>query len=378
MVEITKRLLILFLLFGVAGTVHAKAKVATHPKVDTSFVHRKWVVKLKQNSLMNRRPFQFATPVVEGDTLYVGVERGLFYAVSISRGKKIWTYQAQGGIEAQATIHDQTVFVPDTKGNVYALDKIKGKVLWVANLDGEIMSAPLYYDNKLYVVTLSKELAILDADKGTVLWQIRQRTKDLGFTVRKSANPVYAGGNILVGYSDGTLVAHDPKDGRVKWGKQLGDRSKEFHDIDATILVAGQVAYVTSADNHLFALNPNNGETLWIAPMGNVNNALLYKDALYVTANGIVYSLKPDSGEIVWEQNLNVAEISSPAAYGEWLTVVATKGKTYFLDRNKGDILHSWFVKGGSYSDPILLENRVFLLSNASRLYSFEFNLTPP
>ena len=375
MVKTAKRLLVLFIFLSALAV---QAKTETHPKVDTSFVHRKWVVKMKQNSWMNRRPFQFATPVVDGNRLYVGVERGIFYAVDIHRGKKVWDYTTQGGVQARATVQDQNVFVPDTKGNVYALDKTTGKVLWVANLDGEIMSAPLYYDGKLYVVTLAKEFAILDPEKGTVLWQVHQRTKDSGFTIRKSADPVYVDGNILVGYSDGTLVAHDPKDGRVKWGKQLGDRSKEFHDVDATILVAGKVAYVSSADNHFFALNPNSGAILWEAPMGNVNNALLYNEALYVTSSGIVYSLKPDSGEILWEQNLEVAEISAPAVYGNWLTVVATKGKTYFLDRNSGDILHSWFVKGGSYSDPILSENRLFLLSNASRLYGFEFNLTSP
>lgn len=375
MVETAKRLLIVFILFGVAAVY---AKPVTRPRVDTSFVHRKWVVKLKQNSLMNRRPFQLATPVVDGSTLYVGVERGLFYAVDIPRGRKLWTYGTQGGIEAKAAVQGGTVFVPDIKGNVYAFDKTSGKVLWVVNLGEEILSTPLYHDDKLYVVTLDKELFLLDPEKGTVLGQVRQRTKDIGFTIRKSADPVYVNGRILVGYSDGTLVAHNPEDGRVQWVKQLGDRSGEFHDVDATILIAGKAAYVSSADNRFFALNPANGEILWEAPMGNVNNALLYEDFLYVTANGIIYALKPDSGEMVWEQNLKVPEISSPAVYGKWLAVVATNGKVYFLDRIKGDILHGWFVKGGGYSDPVFSGNRLFLLSNASRLYSFEFNLTSP
>jgi len=342
-------------------------------------LERKWVVKLKQNSWMNRRPFQFATPFVDGDKVFVGVHREIFYAVDVKKGKKLWTFKTQAPIHAQARTSGEAVFFADTKGMVYALNKENGTPIWASKLEGEVMSAPLIHGDRIYIVTLSKQLAALDGAKGTVLWETSYGSRESGFTVRGSADPVFLNGNILVGYSDGSLAAHDAATGALRWTKQLGDRAQSFHDVDSTILLAGPstssgLAYVASADGKFFALDPRTGQSVWQVPVGSVNDAVLQDGFLYVTAGGVTYCFRGDNGQTVWEQALEeVDESSSPVVYGKWLAVVATKGKIYFLDRETGDIKRSWFVKGGSYSDPVLQGNRLFLLSNASRLYSFEF-----
>lgn len=346
----------------------AAPNVAQH-----DFVHRQWVVKFKQNSLMNRRPFQFATPVVEGEKLYVGVQRALFYAVDTRLGKKLWTFKTQGPIYAAARLQGSHVYFADAKGDVYCLNKDTGDVVWTSKVDAEIVSAPLLYNNVLYIVSLTKELSAFDAEKGTLLWQVRKPGKEGNFTVMGAADPVFASGNILIGYADGTLVAHDPANGQILWSRQLGDPSQEFHDVDATVLLVDKLAYVSSADGKFYALDPKTGQIAWQAPMGGVNTAALNGNNLYVTAGGVVYCFLAQDGQVLWEQNLETTELSSPAVYEKWLAVVATKGKIYFLDREKGDILYTYFVKGGSYGSPIIVGDQLFLLSNASRLYSFQF-----
>lgn len=334
---------------------------------------RKWVVKLKQNSWTNRRPFQFAAPLYNEGILYVGINRGIFYAVNAKRGKKLWQFNTQGSLHGKPAVLGEKVFVADTKGFVYAFDKIRGKLLWVTPLEEEILSTPLVIDGKLYLVSLGKVLSVLNPETGSLLWQRRYGREDPNYTIRASADPVLAEGRLLIGYSDGTLAAHDPANGNVLWVKQLGDPFEEFHDVDATTLVVGKLAYVTSADQKLFALNPANGEIIWTAPIGSVNDVAFAEPFLYVSAGGVIYCLKADSGEVSWEQQLNHPALSAPAIYDKWLAVVAAKGEIFFFDRQGGDLYHSWHVKGGSYSDPIVEGNFLYLLSNASRLYGFEF-----
>lgn len=348
-------------------------KQVLQKKQDTSFISRQWVVKLKQNSFTNRRPFQFATPVIDGGKLFVGVQRGFFYCIDVEHARKDWIFKAQGAIYASARVDGENVYFADTKGAIYALNKKTGKLVWISKIDGEVVSAPLIQDGKIYFVTLAKELAALDISNGNLLWQTRQRVKDSSFTIMGAADPVFYNGMILVGYSDGTLVAHSVVDGSARWVKQLGDRTQAFHDVDATILIVGKLAYLSSADGKFYALNPENGQTVWEVPVGSVNSAALAGNNLYLAAGGILYSFEADSGKTIWEQNFEVTEISSPAIYEKWIAVVATQGKIYVLDRQSGDVLFSWFVKGGGFSNPVISDNQLFLLSNASRLYSFKF-----
>ena len=363
---LTKKILILSLsLVCFASFAEASAPV--------SFVKKKWVVKLKQNSFFNRKPYQFAKPVVDGDKIFVGVQRGFFYGIDAKRGKKLWVYRTQGPIYASARVEGDIVYFSDFKGTVYALNKETGKLIWISKVDGEVMSAPLLLEDKIYVVTLARELAQLDRATGNILWQTSQPFRERGFSIVGAADPVFAEGRILAGFSDGSFAAFNPANGDMIWSKQLGERSAEFRDVDGTVLLAGGLAYVSSAEGRMFALNPKTGEIVWEAPFGGVNDAALADDLLYVTAGGVVYCVKAASGEQIWEQALDIPGISSPALYDKWLAVVATKGKIYFVDRINGDVLYGYYVKGGSYSSPIMVENRLYLLSNASRLYAFQY-----
>lgn len=371
------KIVIGFFIFGIVfvGQVSAKSSAVTAEKTVAS---RKWVSKLKQTSFSNRKSFQFATPVVDEQKVYVGVQSGLFYAVHAKKGKKVWKYQAQGAIHAQAVVDESKVYFGDIKGMVYALDKKDGQLVWASKVGGEVMSAPLLHENRLFVVTLSKELSAIDKNNGQILWQKKHSASDSGFAVRGSSDPVLAGGNLLVGYADGVLIAYDPKTGTQQWTKQLGNRIDPFHDVDATVLVGKDIAYIASADEKLFAINPANGTTLWEAPIGGANTLAFEDPYLYATAQGVVHCLKADSGEIVWEQNLDIPELSSPVLYGPWLASASTKGPLYFLNRMNGDVYQSWHVKGGSLSQPILQGKRLYLLSNTGRLYSFEFGDNKP
>ena len=378
--QASKKILSLILIglsLSCGSIAKASARDRTPVKPKHSFISGHWVVKLKQNSYFNRRPFQFASPTVSGDQVFVGVHREIFYGVDAKKGKKIWQFRAQGPIHAAAAVSDDAVYFADTKGTVYALEKKSGKPIWLSKVDGPVLSKPFIAGDKLYIVTLTKELSCFDRKEGKLLWQENSSVRDSGFTIQGSADPIAVGPFLLVGYSDGSLVAHRLENGKVGWSKQLGDSFEEFHDVDSTPFIAqdekNTTVYVSSADGKLFAFNPQNGAVVWEAPIGGVNDAVVADSFLYVTAGGVVYCLQAKNGQTLWEQDLQLPEISSPAVYKDWIVVAATKGRAYFLDRKNGDILYSWYVRGGSYSDPVVDGNQVFILSNAARLYSFQF-----
>ncbi|MDO8494160.1 MAG: PQQ-binding-like beta-propeller repeat protein [Deltaproteobacteria bacterium] len=344
-------------------------------KVRHSPVKKEWTTLLKRNSFWNKKPFQFAIPLLTENKLFVGVHKGSFYAIDAEKGKKLWKFRAAGPIHASARVSGGNVYFADAKGEAYALNQETGETVWVTRLGYEVMSAPLIVDDKIFFVTMAKDLFCLDRQSGKIVWQVTHGKSDFEFTLYGSSDPVLVSGQILVGYSDGTLTAHSPQNGDLLWSKSLGDPLEPFRDIDATLTLSADAdkAYLMTADGKLFAINPANGSVYWTAPYGGVDHLVMADTFIYGTSGSKIFALQKEGGETAWEQELPLSALSAPAVRGDVLTVAATKGKVYFLNRLTGDIDYSWHTRGGSYSDPVTDQNHVYILSNAARLYSFRY-----
>ena len=61
-----------------------------------------------------------SSPVISGDTVYVGASDGYFYALSLATGKKLWSYYLGVPIASSPAISGNAIFVAGYDGNVYA------------------------------------------------------------------------------------------------------------------------------------------------------------------------------------------------------------------------------------------------------------------
>jgi outer membrane protein assembly factor BamB len=349
----------------------------TRPEREFNVKKRK-TVRLKKPSLFNRRPVQFSTPAVEGDYLFVGNNAARFYGIDIKgNNKKMWSVETEGGIESPAVADDAKVYVGDTKGYVYALDVSNGETVWKTALDNEILGAPLLVGNTVYLVTLSGRLFALDRSTGIERWHTDSMERQVGFTVRRQSTPIYYDGTIIFGTSRGTLVSYY-EGGSIAWVRMLGDPQAQVMDVDSRPLLVADRLYATSADGSLNCLDPDTGDIIWTTEAGGPNDVIFNDGVLYATGKGKIYAVEPDSGTVVWEQDLETAEISSPASGEDFIAVVDTEAKLYVVDSKNGDIVYDRFIRKGSYGDPIVTGDRLYVLSNSSRLFSFEIHEKKP
>lgn len=340
-------------------------------------VSRDRVAKLKKSSFWNKRPYQFSTPVVEGQRLYVGADAGIFYSIDSRKEKAIWEFKTEGPIQTKASLSEGMVYFGDTKAFLYALDQETGEERWRARLDTEIMATPLLVGNRVYAADMSGRLYAFDRTTGSEIWHTPSSDRNIGFSVRRSASPVYANGLIILGTSSGALIAYREGDGGVAWVRQLGSRQNQVYDVDSTPFVNGNLVYAASADNNLFCLDARNGSVLWQIEAGGVNDVIMHEGRIYATGNGVLSAIDPDSGDIFWQQDLETPEISSPAAGGHFIAVVSTKDKFYLVDSESGDVGYQRFVGAGSFGDPVIEGDRLYILSNKSGLYSFSVRELP-
>jgi len=348
-------------------------KLSSHIKSDRRIeLSRRKVVSLKKSSFWNSRPYQFSTPLLSEGKIFVGVDAGYFYSIDTKLKNKIWTYKTDGAIQAEAAVYGSEVFFGDCKANVYALDGATGAERWKSKVDTSVLAQPLVTGDRVYIATMSGRLFALDRGSGVELWHTDAFDDDFGFSVRRAAAPVLRDGLIYVGSSSGMLIAYRETDGRIVWTRQLGDRRSQVFDVDSKPLFVGDKIYVTTADNSLFCIDTVTGRIDWDANAGGSSDPILYGDKMYVSGAGGVAALDPIEGNFIWQQDLEEAGLSSPAAGKDYVAVASTKQRLYLIDSDTGDILFQRYIRGGSYGDLVVANDMLYVLSNSGRIFTFE------
>ncbi|MFA4971655.1 MAG: PQQ-binding-like beta-propeller repeat protein [bacterium] len=339
---------------------------------------RRWKVSkdrissLKKSSFWNKKPYQFSTPLVADGKLFIGADAGRFYAFALPRAKKLWEIRTEGPVQSRAEYSEGSVFVGDAKGVFYSLNAEDGAVRWSQKLDTEILAAPLVAGSRVYVSTMSGRLYALDAGSGSEHWHTDTSEREFGFSVRRAAAPVYSNGLIYQGTSTGDIRAIRESDGSIAWVRKLGNMREMVYDVDSTPLLYENRLYTASADGALYALNPGSGSVDWTSEGGGVGDIRVHEGRLYSSGGGSLYALDPATGKIFWQQDLEKPAISSPAAGQGFIAVVSTTDKIFIIESETGDIAYERFVKKGSFGDPFVHENKVYMLSNSGKLYSFK------
>jgi outer membrane protein assembly factor BamB len=113
---------------------------------------------------------------------------------------------------------------------------------------------------------------------------------------------------------------------------------------------------------------------VWSIGAGGVNDLLYHNGLLYATGGGVLSAVDPTTGTVFWEQNLETSEISSPAGGAGYIAVVSTKDKLYLVDEKNGDIVFERYIRRGSFGDPIVIGDTLYVLTNTSRLFSFRIH----
>ncbi len=181
-----------------------------------------------------------------------------------------WTTVTGGPISSSPIVSGNTVYIGNNHGFVDAIDARTGRIIWSRHLSNDVMSQPLLYDGELivgegdeqsfgsdpssvYVGEGTSAIVALDAQTGATKWYRN---------VAGSAMPTGAiiNGTYVEHNGAGWITALDPSDGHILYRRYL-------HSIASmtAILPDGNNAFVTIGvlSNSVFKLQLNDGKTLW-------------------------------------------------------------------------------------------------------------------
>ena len=201
------------------------------------------------------------------------------------------------------TVDGDTAFVGDNRGNVYAVNITTGELRWSASTGGFLMNALAVQDGLVVAsvqgnrTTRAHLEAFKEAD-GTRAWD----TEVQGAAVLASS-PAIADGRILVGFSDQTVRSFDLSDGAEQWSTRL---NSPLFSLTAPA-IAGDALVIADLAGQVYRLDVRTGERLWDfalnEPVVRSPVVIAGDHALVATERGSLTAFDMTSGNLVWRSD---------------------------------------------------------------------------
>jgi serine/threonine-protein kinase len=191
-----------------------------------------------------------ATPVLDGDTLYVANSAGEVRAVDLATGiVGAPIVDATDRIWGAPALADGTLYVGSLDGELRAVGT-DGTERWAEEV-GAIAGDVSVEGGTVYAGTLDSHLVALDAATGDERWSFKGAD---WFWAR----PLITSDTIYAPTTLGTVYAIDRASGTEKW--ESAPTSAEVH---ATPVLVDGVLLIADRDGGIHGLDPNNGTELW-------------------------------------------------------------------------------------------------------------------
>ena len=211
-----------------------------------------------------------ASPVLVGNTLYVGSEDGVLYALDAASGKSKWQYRTPDRITSTVAVGKKTLVFES--GNIlYALD-LAGKPKWTFPLakQGEQdqidpwdfhHASPVIHKGVAYAGSLDGTVVGVKLKNGAEVFKCLTGKPD---AIRST--PVLSGHSILFGDWEGVFYSCDLNSGKLNW--QYDTRKDVTYNwknsIQTTPALYKGAVYFAGRSSRLYCLDAKTGGKKWV------------------------------------------------------------------------------------------------------------------
>jgi len=338
-------------------------------------VEKRWVRStLEREYLEGRRVHRFAPLITERIVISANSIDGIV-AYDRDTAHTQWRLNIKDGVEGGAQIADGILYFGAGDGQLYAVQPESGKVLWTYPLKAEGLARPLIKSGVLYVLGGNNVAHALNAKTGKLIWLYNRREAS-NISVRGGSQPAMAGELLLVGFSDGALVALNKTSGAVVWDANL-NRAKRFRDVDATPIVDGNSVYISSYDGALYALAVADGRVLWTVDDGGYDEVVIAGNSIYYSSStGKTMALDKGSGKTLWSKENPQGIATGPTLLKGVVIVGEMSGALRFLDSRTGDELTTFEPGRGVTSRATIdaKKSEIYFMSHDANLFALRMN----
>ncbi len=284
----------------------------------------------------------------------------------------VWTFAANGSVQAEAAIAGGRVYVGTTKGTLHALAADTGQELWRFETKDALMAAPAVAAGKVFLSSNDGKLYALDAATGAPAWQFASEDKigSGAITIKAPAGSTAPGTDwILVNGYDGTARALDAADGKLIWSYKAEEPIN-----GSPAVVDGRWLVFGGCDAQLHVVNLADGTLVRkIATSAQIPASIATHGTMAFCGNYANEAVAFDvaGGKVAWTyQDKSLPFMSAPAV-NERLVLIGSRDKQlHAIDRTTGQGVWTFKTGGRVEGSPIVFSDGVVFGSTDGRLYA--------
>ena len=275
------------------------------------------------------------------------------------------------------------------KREIYCIDRNTGKMIWsktADNIQGSPATPPKTTEDtglaapsvavdgiRVYAIFGTGDVISFDMD-GNRIW-----ARNLGVPDNH-----YGHSSSLIAWKDKLYVQYDTNRGQrllalnVATGETVWETTRTVKVSWATPIMAsvgGKYLVILASDPGVAAYDAETGKELWMAKglMGEVGPSPAFGEGLVFATQeyATLMAINPANGQIVWQDDEYLSEVSSPVAAGGLVFVATSYGVLACFDAKTGEKLWEHDEGVGYYSSPVVVNNQLFLFDLEGRLQVF-------
>ncbi len=361
-----------------------------HPAAAATMA-RAWETKI--GSAGGYRSRITAQPVIADGRVYAMDSDASVAAVDAASGRIVWTRDTRGDDDRSTNIGGGLSFAKDAKGvdtvfvvtgraDLLALEPATGAIRWRTKLPNAARSAPTIGDGRIYIATIDSQLIGLSSLDGSKLWSYQSFSNDTAMLGLPA--PAFADGIVIGGFGAGDLVALRASSGTLVWLDNLGVSQGRTSISDLAsilgmpVIKRGRVLAV-GLGRQLVALDLRSGRRLWERGVASSQTPWVAGDwAFVLTANNVVAAVTREDGLTAWTTQLprfgNVEKQSDPITWagpvlvGDRLVVAGSTGEALAISPYTGEILGKQSLGGPVSVAPSVAGGTLYVITDNANL----------
>lgn len=341
--------------------------------------------ELKTDTALAGAPIQLPPPFRNPEWPQPGgyASNAMYHLAAPGRLREVWSQDAGKGndidshLTAAPVVAGGLIYVQDSEAHVFAFRAGDGHPVWDRSLapkngtdwptlwgllgKANTIDPPqgmgggvAYDDGKIFVTSGFGVVICLDARTGRDIWR-----KDLGMPIINA--PVVNGGRLFVSTHDNHFYALAENDGRNLWENQgIPESAGILASTNAA--VSGETVIAPYTSGEIYALRVQNGQVGWsdvLSRSGHVTalsaldtvagRPVIDRGVVYaVSQSGLMAAFSVNTGERLWSRD--IGGIQTPWAAGEFVYVVDNNARVICLTRKEGKV--RWIHQLPQYEDP--------------------------
>lgn len=336
-----------------------------------------WSRRLPGTRVKSANHTEHSAPVSNGESLFIGyAARAELFELDRGAGTIKHRYPAAAPVQSPAVPLADGVLFSDAAGYTWRYGKGAIAERWSHYGGAPVAARPTVHDGVVYVANVDDVVYALDMASGELLWRFERPpdpSRESELTLYGAPPPVVVDDLLLLGFSDGALLAIDRSSGEQAWERRVGEG--RYPDLIGEPVVDGGDVFIAGFSEPLVSLDLDTRNVRWRLDVGGAAAPLVDGPLIYHGGtDGKLRAIDRLTGAIIWEWDSETSgALTRPAAVAGGLLVGSSDGGLYLVDEASGELTWTYeplHLLDGFSAAPLVIGRQLVAITNAGQLIS--------